>query len=246
MAYVALKHLLGALALEATRHPEQARWIPVLAAYATLATPKHLRVPWSDLEPQATVLAARFGWPMTRSNIAPLVDVRLLEDADGAVGISPAFASSLAYVRQHATRDLELIGQLRPLRVPPTVPDALACGAILFNVGLFFESHEFLEEVWRTAPVSERDLYQGLIQVATAFYHYEKRNWHGARTVLAKGLHRLAPYPGEVLGLRLDLLRQQLAPWLEAFSAERSPTGLEGHIPHVEFSDRFAASANPP
>jgi hypothetical protein len=246
MPYVALKHLLAELALEATRQPEQARWVPVLAAYAALASPKHLTVSWTDLQAEATPLAERFGWPVTPSTLAPLVHVRLLEDADGAIRVAPTFASYFGYLRQHATRVMDLIGQLHPLQVPPTVPDALARGAILFNSGLFFECHEYLEVVWRADSGPAREFYHGLIQVAAAFYHYEKRNWHGARTLLAKGLQRLASYPGEFLGVRLDALRQALVPWLEAFSNERSPTGTGEQVPRVEFSSRPAVPTNLP
>ncbi len=246
MPYVALKHLLAELALEATRQPEQARWVPVLAAYATLASPKHLTVSGLDLQAVATPLAARFGWSVTPPNLAPLIRVQLLDDAEGAIRISPTFAPYFAYVRQHATRLMELIGQLHPLQVPPTVPDALARGAILFNSGLFFECHEYLENVWRADRGPAREFYHGLIQVAAAFYHYEKRNWHGARTLLAKSMQRLAAYPKEFLGIRLDALRQALVPWMEAFSIERSPTGTGGQFPRLEFSSRPPVPTHPP
>ncbi len=49
--------------------------------------------------------------------------------------------------------------------------DPFARGARLFDAGRFFEAHEAWEERWRVATDrAERDLLQGLIQVAAAFH----------------------------------------------------------------------------
>ncbi|MEK6556862.1 MAG: DUF309 domain-containing protein, partial [Candidatus Margulisiibacteriota bacterium] len=49
-------------------------------------------------------------------------------------------------------------------------------GILLFNSGLFFECHEYLEDVWRPTTGPERNFYHGIIQAAAAFYHFEKNN----------------------------------------------------------------------
>lgn len=60
----------------------------------------------------------------------------------------------------------------------PTPPvdkkSALKEGVELFNEERFWESHEILEQAWRSSKGSEQDAIQGLIQTAAAFVHYQK------------------------------------------------------------------------
>jgi predicted metal-dependent hydrolase len=85
--------------------------------------------------------------------------------------------------------------------------------AALFNNGLFFECHEFLEAVWRSAPPADRDFYHGVILIAAACYHYEKGNAHGARVKLRQGIALLRPYLPGAHGVRLDAWLAALEPW---------------------------------
>jgi predicted metal-dependent hydrolase len=45
-------------------------------------------------------------------------------------------------------------------------------GIELFNRAAFFDAHEALEDVWRSAPAADKKFLQGLIQVAVALYHH--------------------------------------------------------------------------
>ncbi len=236
MSYVELKHLLADLALEATRHPERATWAPVLAAYGTLATPQRLAVPWSEVQQVANELGGRFRWTATPATLARLLESTLLEHSQGTVTVRSAFAPHLAYLRRHGTRLLETLARLQSLPAPGAVPLDLSRGAALFNAGLFFECHEYLEGPWRATGGPEKNLYHGLVQVAAAFYHFEKGNLHGARTLLTKGVRRLESYPGAYLGIDLKALRSVLKPWMQLFEAELIAEG-ETHpaYPQIEF-----------
>jgi uncharacterized protein len=81
-------------------------------------------------------------------------------------------------------------------------------GIDLFNRGLFFESHEAWEEVWRSTTPEPRHLFQGLIQVAAAMHQFLglKRNEAPVKT-LAKARGRLEPFAPVSHGLDIaDLL----------------------------------------
>lgn len=80
---------------------------------------------------------------------------------------------------------------------PPPGRDAFIIeGLALYNAGRFWDAHEALEAVWRAAPPSERELWQGLIQAAAALLHQERGNAHGAAVVGAAAVARLrAPAP---------------------------------------------------
>src|SRR6202007_3110756 len=63
--------------------------------------------------------------------------------------------------------------------------------AALWNERLFFEVHEVLEVVWRSATGAVREALQGVIQIAVAFHHLAHGNVRGARSLLVEGRRRL-------------------------------------------------------
>jgi predicted metal-dependent hydrolase len=86
--------------------------------------------------------------------------------------------------------------------VPPTSdeplsPDlALAEAQRLLDAGQPFHAHEVLEAVWKTAPDDERDLWQGLAQLAVGLTHARRGNARGAAALLRRGASRLERYRG--------------------------------------------------
>ena len=77
--------------------------------------------------------------------------------------------------------------------LPPA--DALATAQRLLDQGLPFHAHEVLEAAWKSAPLSERDLWQGLAQIAVGLTHVRRGNVKGALALLGRGRARLAGYP---------------------------------------------------
>ena len=95
----------------------------------------------------------------------------------------------------------------------------------MFALGLYFETHEYLEGYWRKESGARRVALQGLIQVAAAFHKLERSpgSRSGAAELLEKGLEKLARGgaalgPGTAAGLRARLL-----PALAALKAGRAP-----------------------
>lgn len=82
-----------------------------------------------------------------------------------------------------------------------------------FNRGEFFTCHEVLEEIWLEEPEEEKPYYQGLIQVAAAFHHWQTGNLRGARALLRRGMAKLHRYPPDAHGIDLAGLLAALAPW---------------------------------
>jgi predicted metal-dependent hydrolase len=94
----------------------------------------------------------------------------------------------------------------------------------LFNRGLYYESHEVLEELWQEEADERRvRFYQGLIQYAGLLKHLAEGNARGAASVLAKTRANLEPLAPFFLGIDLnrvlaDLARreEQLRRWEQA------------------------------
>jgi uncharacterized protein len=57
-----------------------------------------------------------------------------------------------------------------------------------------FQAHEVLEASWKAAPAGERDLWQGLAQVAVGLTHAQRGNAVGAAALLRRGAGRLRGY----------------------------------------------------
>ena len=64
----------------------------------------------------------------------------------------------------------------------------------LLDEGLPFHAHEVLEGTWKAAPPAERDLWQGLAQLAVGMTHLERGNPTGAVALLRRAAARIHPY----------------------------------------------------
>ena len=64
----------------------------------------------------------------------------------------------------------------------------------LLDAGRPFHAHEVLEASWKAAPDDERELWQGLAQLAVGLTHALRGNATGAATLLQRGRNRVAPY----------------------------------------------------
>lgn len=94
--------------------------------------------------------------------------------------------------------------------------ERVARGADYFNREYFFEAHDEFEELWMEAREAEsRELFHGLVNLATGFYHYRMNNLAGMRSQLHKGVARLRNLPQHCHGVAVERLLQQVAPFLE-------------------------------
>ncbi len=76
-------------------------------------------------------------------------------------------------------------------------PDwALTTAQELIDDARPFHAHEVLEAAWKSAPSAERDLWQGLAQLAVGLTHALRGNARGATALLRRGARRIGPYAG--------------------------------------------------
>jgi uncharacterized protein len=74
--------------------------------------------------------------------------------------------------------------------------DALDLAQSLLDTGRPFHAHEVLEASWKAAPAGERDLWQGLAQIAVGLTHARRGNARGASALLRRGGQRVSGYAG--------------------------------------------------
>jgi hypothetical protein len=110
--------------------------------------------------------------------------------------------------------------------------EAFGRGIDCFNRRQFFTCHEVLEEIWLEEPPEEKPFYQGLIQVAAAFHHFQNGNLYGTQSLLRGGAEKLGGYPSDYHGIDVAGLLRALQPWLERLARQQPLDDLP--LPAIE------------
>ncbi len=107
-------------------------------------------------------------------------------------------------------------------RVPedyaPSPAEALAEAQRLLDADRPFHAHEVLEAAWKSAPEAERELWQGLAQLAVGFTHVRRGNAKGAQSLLRRAADRLAAHdrpPHAIAAAALAARARELADRIE-------------------------------
>jgi hypothetical protein len=78
-----------------------------------------------------------------------------------------------------------------------TGDDAARLADQLLREGRPFHAHEVLEASWKSGPRHERDLWQGLAQVAVGLTHAHRGNAPGAVALIRRGAERVRAYQAQ-------------------------------------------------
>jgi predicted metal-dependent hydrolase len=107
-----------------------------------------------------------------------------------------------------------------------------------FNDGWYFESHETLEDLWMVTPLPEREMFQGIIQLAAAFVHYARGERAGVLKLLNAAIDKLRRFEPERFGVDITKLVQETSRARDAIAA-LGPGHLsdwdESGVPRIEF-----------
>ncbi|WP_287128246.1 DUF309 domain-containing protein [Candidatus Cyanaurora vandensis] len=96
------------------------------------------------------------------------------------------------------------------------VPAQFWQGLDQFNHRDYYACHDTLEALWMESGQPLRLFYQGILQLAVAYYHLENQNWAGAVTLLGQGIERLDYFLPEYLGVDVAGLVQASGEVLDA------------------------------
>ncbi|MFF0430723.1 DUF309 domain-containing protein [Streptomyces sp. NPDC004327] len=72
----------------------------------------------------------------------------------------------------------------------------------LLDAGMPFHAHEVFEDAWKSGPAGERDLWQGLAQLAVGLTHAARGNATGGARLLRRGAGRVEEYVGRGPGAK--------------------------------------------
>ncbi len=89
-------------------------------------------------------------------------------------------------------------------------------GMKLFNSCKWYKSHDVFEEIWHETGGTERQLIQGILQVAVAQVHLENNNLNGATILYGEALGRLKRFHLANFGLDVEGLSNCVSIRLES------------------------------
>lgn len=121
---------------------------------------------------------------------------------------------------------------------------AFSRGIRQFNARQFWHSHESWEAIWLTASQPDKTFLQGIIQIAAAFYHHQKKNHAGMGSLMRRGLAKVEEFPADYRGLRLEKLRRAVREWLAKDDAGKALPPRYPRLEREKASGRVAKHRN--
>lgn len=113
-------------------------------------------------------------------------------------------------------------------------------GVDQFNQQHFYDCHETLEAFWKNQAMPEKELTQGIIQIAVGQYHLGRGNVKGALKLLVRGNGRVQKFLPACMGLNLVPLHQLVAANIELLESGCSFDDPRLTIPIIENNESIS------
>ena len=110
-------------------------------------------------------------------------------------------------------------------------------GMKLFNSCQWYKAHDVFEEIWHETAGPERQLLQGILQVAVAQVHLENSNINGATILFGEALGRLKKFQLTNLGLDIVRLCKCVSTRLEFLQLGKDINNCS--LPYLYFLDSY-------
>jgi uncharacterized protein len=88
-----------------------------------------------------------------------------------------------------------------PDRLDLPLPETIDLAQHYLDAGQPFHAHEVLEALWKQRSAVERELWQGLAQIAVGLTHAMRGNTKGAEALLRRGSDQVTAYTGDQQGV---------------------------------------------
>jgi predicted metal-dependent hydrolase len=113
-------------------------------------------------------------------------------------------------------------------------------GVAQFNQQHFYDCHETLEAFWKNQAMPEKELTQGIIQIAVGHHHLGQGNVKGALKLLVRGNARVQKFLPACMGLNLTPLHQLVAANVELLESGCSFNDPRLTIPIIENNESIS------
>ena len=146
-------------------------------------------------------LSVTFAEGLAEKNLAA---VERVADRYRANGLAPLYEAYIADRLARYQQALETIATHR-------VEDAFTRALVLWDLGLFFEVHEILEQAWHRAHGPEKAILQAMIRAAGMYIKFAMGQPEGARKMATRAAATLERYRQQIPAhLPLDRLLESL------------------------------------
>ncbi|MCB2184072.1 MAG: DUF309 domain-containing protein [Desulfobulbaceae bacterium] len=125
-----------------------------------------------------------------RKKIAPCLEVA------GKYSYPGIFPVIKEYINDRITRYEVIIDQINAANFKPD--NVFEIALLLWDQGLFFEVHEWLEQKWLTSQGAEKMVLQALIRAAGTYVHLQYGRPGGAKKMAAKAVDTLVKFPKDI------------------------------------------------
>ena len=88
---------------------------------------------------------------------------------------------------------------------------AIELAVQLFNDERYWEAHEVLEQVWKNATGTEKEILNGIILVAAAFVHDEKNEQDICVSILQRARKKLEGATGKYYGIDISVIQDRIS-----------------------------------
>jgi predicted metal-dependent hydrolase len=119
--------------------------------------------------------------------------------------------------------------------LPPEHQPNFEKGIDEFNRREFYDCHETLEKVWQEYREDDRELIQGIIQIAVGYYHLLRDNSVGALKLLRRGLWRVEKFAPIYFDLDLTPFIANVSEDITSTEKNEHPPAIALRIPRIGF-----------
>lgn len=183
-------------------------------------------IPWEQWIPALKSSPATRRIPIMA--FGPHEDVARMEEAKrlGAdfVYARSRFTAAMPELFQKHARLTDYAALAETCREP--LPEEVVRGLEMFNEGLYYKCHDYLEEAWMADETPGRNLYRGILQVGIAYFQIGRGNYRGAAKMLLRVRQWLDPLPAVCRGVNVAKLRDDAAA-VHAALVELGPERIE-------------------
>lgn len=104
-----------------------------------------------------------------------------------------------------------------------------------FNRREFHDCHETLEKVWMDYSEPDREVIQGIIQIAVGYYHLLRSNKEGSLKLLKRGVNRLKKFTPSRFKLDLKPFIAKVSKDISTLKGDADTPSSQFEIPRIEF-----------
>lgn len=200
---VEIRNILSEMLLDALRPSTEIESLNLILEYCNNTSPGSTDTIYMDELPENEAESDWVKFNFTQLSKHVYLKRLFVFGLGSSIRLKGRYAKHQQFICRKTKAYLKLVSCLRAQaeKIDDELETEVKIGVMLFNQGLFFEGHEFLEQTWLKEKGREKAFLKGLIHACVAFYHLEHQNIKGAVNYLKRSSARLKEFEQTFLGI---------------------------------------------